>query len=73
LAEARHVAIWFMREFLKMSYPELGREFVRDHTSCISASRRIDRELPQKPLLCERMAAVADRLRVRLDFVAGEQ
>lgn len=72
LAEARHVAVWFMRSFLHMSYPELGREIVRDHTSVIAAIQRIDREIPRRPLLCARMAAVADRLRVQFELVAGE-
>lgn len=75
IAEARHVAVWFMRMFLKMSYPELGREIRRDHTSVISAIHRIDRELQKRPLLCARMASVADKLCMRFEFesVAGGQ
>lgn len=41
VAEARAVAMWLAREKLGLSYPELGREFGRDHTSCITAVRKV--------------------------------
>ncbi len=42
VCEARHVAIWLARRKFGLSYPELGREFGRDHTTCLSAVKRID-------------------------------
>lgn len=45
VAHARQVAIWIARQTLGLSYPELGRAFLRDHSTCISACRRIDRLL----------------------------
>jgi chromosomal replication initiation ATPase DnaA len=66
ISEARHVAVWFMRRFMKMSYPELGREIARDHSSVISAIHRIDRQIQTQPLLCSRIASIADKLRVKL-------
>ena len=40
---ARHVAMWFCREKLSMSYPEVARLFRgRDHTSVMSACRKVE-------------------------------
>lgn len=41
-AEARQVAMWIARKSLALSYPELGREFSRDHTSVMHAVARAD-------------------------------
>lgn len=43
IAEARQLAIWLVRTKLGMSYPEIGREFKLDHTTCISSFRRVER------------------------------
>lgn len=63
LVDARHLAMWFMRECIKMSYPEIGREFSnRDHTTVIHAFRKVERERITRPILAARMAEVAERL-----------
>lgn len=43
VAEARALAIWLARTKLGLSYPELGREFGLDHTTCMSACRKVER------------------------------
>jgi chromosomal replication initiator protein len=44
VALARHVAIYLCRKHLVLSYPALGRAFGgRNHTSCLTAVRKIDR------------------------------
>ena len=43
ISEARALAQWLTRAKLGMSYPELGREFGKDHTSCRSACQRVER------------------------------
>lgn len=45
IALARKVAMYCARNFVlpQPSYPELGRAFIKDHTSCISACRSIER------------------------------
>jgi len=43
ISEARALAQWLARAKLGMSYPELGREFGKDHTTCISSCRRVER------------------------------
>lgn len=40
---ARQLAVYLCRTILGLSYPELGRAFGRDHTTMISACRRIER------------------------------
>lgn len=43
IAEARQLAIWLVRTKLGMSYPEIGREFKLDHTTCMHAVARVER------------------------------
>ena len=42
VADARALAMWLVRRKFGFSYPELGRIFGRDHTTCLHAVRRID-------------------------------
>lgn len=46
VALARHVAMYCARNFIvpAPSLPEIGRAFVKDHTSVISALKRIERQ-----------------------------
>lgn len=47
VALARHVAMWCVRQ-LGRSYPAIGREFGnRDHTTAMSAVRKIDARLSE--------------------------
>jgi chromosomal replication initiation ATPase DnaA len=39
---ARQVAMWLARQLLGASYPEVGRFFHVDHTTVISACRRVE-------------------------------
>lgn len=39
---ARHVAMWLMRDAGR-TYPEIGREMERDHTSAIYAVKRVNK------------------------------
>jgi len=44
IALARHVAMYLARKRLEYSFPEIGRAFGRrDHTTVLSAVRRIER------------------------------
>lgn len=62
LVEARHVAMWFMRLTMQMSYPEIARQFAgRDHTTIMHAVKHIERDR-DKPLVAARLAAVATKL-----------
>jgi len=42
----RHVAMYIARETCGMSYPELGRAFLRDHTTIMNAVQKIHNKTP---------------------------
>lgn len=44
-AAARQCCMFVVRSQLGLSFPEIGREFARDHTTVISACRRVDKLL----------------------------
>lgn len=57
VADARALAMWLIRRTLGYSYPELGRIFGRDHSTCITAVRKVERAIVTgQP---ERLARVA--------------
>lgn len=57
LAAARNVAMFLTREcFDYFSYPEVGRQFGRDHTTVMSACRRVALRLKTDPRLAARVA-----------------
>ena len=45
VADARALAMWIVRRTFGYSYPELGRIFERDHTTCMSAVRKVERAI----------------------------
>lgn len=46
IAAARHEIMYWIRAKLKWSYPEIGKLFQRDHTTVLSACRKIHLENP---------------------------
>ncbi len=52
VAEARHVAMYLVRKMTNLSLPDTGREFMRDHTTVISAVKKIETALadPKSPM-----------------------
>lgn len=52
IAEARHVAMYLVRKMTNLSLPDTGREFDRDHTTVISAVKKIETALsdPKSPM-----------------------
>lgn len=41
-AEARQVAMYLVRKMLNLSYPDIGREFGRDHTTALHSVNKIE-------------------------------
>lgn len=64
VAEARHVAMFICkRRLLRLSYPEIGRAFQRDHTTVMSAVEKLEGFLWVGDLRLERaIEAVMSRL-----------
>lgn len=64
---ARALAMYFCRRFLRYSYPEIARGFAhRDHTTIMSAVRRIEGLIVDDP----RVAKYVEDLRARLEAAA---
>jgi chromosomal replication initiator protein len=63
VAFARQVAIYFCRQRLKCSYPELGRAFGnRDHTTAMNAVRRVESLRQTDPEVKAHLEAIEERL-----------
>ena len=63
VAFARQVAMYLCRQRLKCSFPELGRAFGnRDHTTVMSAVRRVEKLLEQDPQVTAHLEAIEHRL-----------
>jgi chromosomal replication initiator protein len=63
IAFARQVAMYLCRQRLKCSFPELGRAFGnRDHTTVMSAVRRIEARAQKDPQVIAHLEAIEQRL-----------
>jgi len=63
VAFARHVAMYLCRQRLGCSFPELGRAFGnRDHTTVISAVRRVEQLRQKDPQVNAHLAAIEQKL-----------
>ena len=50
IAMARHIAIYLIRKLTEMSYPVIGKELDRDHSSIMSSEKVICDRLEKEPL-----------------------
>ncbi len=48
LTMARHVAMYLVRLLTELSYPEIGRYFGRDHTTCMSAEKKVSGQMQEQ-------------------------
>ncbi|MCC6525120.1 MAG: chromosomal replication initiator protein DnaA [Polyangiaceae bacterium] len=65
VAFARHVAMYLCKSRLKCSFPELGRAFGgRDHTTVMSAVRKIEAQRENDPQLRAHIEAIERKLAV---------
>jgi chromosomal replication initiator protein len=63
VAFARQVAMYLCRQRLKCSFPELGRAFGnRDHTTVMSAVRRVEELRQRDPQVNAHLEAIEQRL-----------
>ena len=63
LVDARHLAMYIMKEDLRLPLVEIGRWFAgRDHTSVIHATRKISRELSFNSRLQQEILQIKSRL-----------
>ncbi len=63
VSRARHVAMYLCRQRLQCSYPEIGRAFAdRDHTTVISAVRKVEADRQRDPEFRAHLEAIERRL-----------
>jgi chromosomal replication initiator protein len=62
LAFARQLAMYLCRTILQLSYPELGRAFGRDHTTCLAACRKMARVCAEDAVAAAHLAAIVKAL-----------
>ncbi len=63
VARARHIAMYLCRQRLKCSFPEIGRAFAnRDHTTVMSAVRKVEALRDADPELRAHLDAIERRL-----------
>lgn len=62
LVRARHIAMYVTRTETKASYPELGRRFGKDHSTIISAVRKMTELIAACPKFAAEMAGVHEFL-----------
>ena len=44
-ADARQVAMYLIRQLTNLSFPEIGKEFARDHTTVMHAVKKVEAAL----------------------------
>ena len=63
LVNARHIGMWLAKELTQASFPLIGREFKRDHTSVMHAVRKIDRLRASDTQVAAELDGLTKRLR----------
>ncbi|MEK7629974.1 MAG: chromosomal replication initiator protein DnaA [Patescibacteria group bacterium] len=63
IVEPRQIAMYLLREILKLSYPHIGERLgKRDHTTVIHAYDKISREINENPILNQKIILIKERL-----------
>jgi chromosomal replication initiator protein len=62
IALARHVAMYLCKQRLRVSFPELGRAFCKDHTTVMSAVRKVTALRENDPQVRAHLDAIERRL-----------
>jgi Domain of unknown function (DUF4158)/Bacterial dnaA protein helix-turn-helix len=63
VAMVRHVAMYLARTYCRLSYPELGGVFGRDHSSVIHAVRMIESRIRNQPAFAKFLARLESAIR----------
>lgn len=61
IAESRQIAMYLLRDVLKLSYPYIGRKLgKRDHTTAIYAYEKISQEINKNPNINQKILAIKE-------------
>lgn len=63
VAYPRHIAMYLAREVLGESYPQIGEEFGRDHSTVMSAVRKVKKNLSGDTELAEKLNELVENIR----------
>jgi Bacterial dnaA protein helix-turn-helix len=63
VAMVRHIAMYLARTHCRLSYPELGGVFGRDHSSVIHGVHAIERRIQAQPAFAKFLARLEDTIR----------
>jgi len=63
IVRPRQIAMFFLREELKSSYPYIGSKFGgKDHTTAIYACEKINREIRENEQLCQEIELIKEKI-----------
>lgn len=63
IVEPRQIAMYLLRDVLKLSYPHIGEKLGgRDHTTAIHSCEKINKEVNQNPSLNQKIMLIKERL-----------
>ena len=63
VAFPRHIAMYLAREVLGESFPQIGEEFNRDHSTVMSAVKKVKQNLSGDKELAEKLQELVDNIR----------
>ena len=63
IAYPRHIAMYLAREVLDESYPKIGEEFNRDHSTVMSAVKKVRKNLQGDKELAEKLEDLVNNIR----------
>lgn len=63
ITDARNIAMYLLRDLRHMSYPDIAKEFNRDHTSILHSVKVVERKIQAKDsLLISQIAEIKDNI-----------
>ncbi|MBQ9098081.1 MAG: chromosomal replication initiator protein DnaA [Clostridia bacterium] len=62
IVHARHLSIYLIREITEMSFPNIGKQFNRDHSTTISSYTKIKEQLIRDPLFAADVESIKDEI-----------
>lgn len=63
IVEPRQIAMYLLRDVLKLSYPHIGEKLGnRDHTTAIHSCEKINKEINQNPNLNQKIMLIKERI-----------
>lgn len=62
IAEPRQIAMYFLRSELHLSYPNIGKEFSRDHSTVMHSVEKIETSLKSDYLVREQVNEIREKL-----------